>query len=1033
VEVRLYVLVRALAGGRFLAASADFPGLTAENESRDSAIAAVANELQRGLRKMAMSARAGLGRTFDPELMPVTVELSLGRKQAAAKITVDLIVVRRPTSGSDLFIGRVAGMPYFEVVVDSRTAIREIASRQLARELQEWRIESALALDAQGEAEFVEVELPLPPAVAHQDDDEDGEDVLAELGDDLTARAREGALATLDRRDELDERLLSVLASDGPSSALLVGPRDVGKTTLAYEVARRISRGDVPKPLEGRDVWRIPANELIAGARFTGMWQDRARRLVAQARSGDAILMMGDPVAIVDAGRWSGSDNNLARFLRTYIETGEITVICEATPESVTASHVKEPSFIDAMHRIEVPEPPAEHAVAILRDAAARLGARVGIPIDETAVSAAVELTRRYEPYRSLPGKAVHLLEETVRRGTELIRREDVVAAFAARSGLPHTILSDEAPLDLEGARRFFEERVLGQPEAIDAVLELLGVLKAGLNRPGKPLGTFFFVGPTGVGKTELAKALAEFLFGRRDRLLRFDMGEFSTRDAVPRLIGTAWQSEDEGELTRRVREQPFSVVLLDEIEKAHPDVFDVLLSALGEGRLTDSNGRTADFRNAIIIMTSNLGASKRQSGAVGFASDAVDERERLRTHYREQAQSFFRPEFVNRIDRVVAFDALDRDVVRRIARREVGRLLLRDGLVRRQLLVEVDDAAIDALAATGFDPQFGARPLQRQIEQSVISPLARLIVTRQPQPGDVVRLRVVDGTLSIELEPPPATPAERRDARRERRAAPARASAARAEEAVRELVSELDAEIDGAPAEALRLELSALIEGTQRPAFWDDPDDARQVMTRIYTLERVLERLARLHGRATGLIELARYARRTSDRARVPEVVGAVDEIRDGLELTRLELAGISAGKSTDPVVVRVTPIGGESESWADEVAAMYRAWAERTGREVTASADGATTLEIHGPATLELLLTECGIHRRRLADRRELDARVSIDESTGEAIVRVYEEGRRNVVRDPRTNTRSSSLDDVLRGGRLEQFLLAALRMRP
>src|SRR5262249_13389409 len=362
--------------------------------------------------------------------------------------------------------------------------------------------------------------------------------------DDLTARAREGRLASLDRRDELVERLLGVLASEDRSSALLVGPRDVGKTTLVYELARRIATGDVPKPLAGRDVWRIPANELIAGARYTGMWQDRARRLVAEARDTSAVLFMGDPVAIVDAGRWSESDNNIARFLRTYVETGEITVICEATQDTLTAAHVKEPSFVDAFHRIDVGEPPPEQALDILRDAAARLGDRLSVAIDETAVAAAVGLTRRYEPYRSLPGKAVHLLEESAQAAVsgarDATQREDVVAAFARRSGLPHAMLSDEVPLDLGAARVFFEERVLGQPEAIDAVLELLGVVKAGLNAPDKPLGTFFFIGPTGVGKTELAKALAEFLFGNRDRLLRFDMGEFGARDALPRLIGTA-------------------------------------------------------------------------------------------------------------------------------------------------------------------------------------------------------------------------------------------------------------------------------------------------------------------------------------------------------------------------------------------------------------------------------------------------------------------------------------------------------------
>jgi ATP-dependent Clp protease ATP-binding subunit ClpC len=1021
--VELFVLVRRLPNGRVIVASVDYPGITAEHETESGALAEVVRKVRNAIRRSTPTYRMSLGQMVEPTLVRIPIELRLGQKGKRARMTVEAMVLRRSSSGGDYFFVRVPGMRHFEVVVDTWDAVLPRTTKELTETFNdEYSVEVALAYDAVGEARFETVEVVLRPASETGDSDDIEGSLLEELGDNLTSRAQEDLLAPFDRRDELVDRALAVLAAEGRSSILLVGPRDVGKTTLVYEVARRLASGDVPEPLRGRELWRIPANELIAGARYTGMWQERARRIVSEARDTGAILMMDDPVAIIDAGRWSQSSNNLGRFLRTYVDGGEISIICEGTVENVAAGHRHEPSFIDALHRIEVPEPKPDEALAILHDAAARLAGRMAVAIDDSAVAAAVELTRRYEPYRSLPGKAVHLLEESVRavESGGAVRRAEVVAAFAARSGLPHDLISDDAPLDLDAARQFFVERVLGQPDAIDAVSELLGVVKAGLNAPDKPLGTFFFVGPTGVGKTELAKALAEFLFGDRDRLLRFDMGEYGLRDAIPRLIGTAWQNEDEGELTRRVREQPFCVVLLDEIEKAHADVFDVLLAMLGEGRLTDSNGRTADFRNAIVIMTSNLGAAKRQSGGIGFASGGLDERERLRTHYRDQVKDFFRPEFVNRIDRVVAFDELDRDTVRKIARREIGRLLLREGIVRRQLLVEVDDAAIEKLADAGFDPQFGARPLQRQIEQAVISPVARLIVAKRPQPGDVVRVRVADGALSVDLEAPPPTPEERRDARRERRAAPARASAARAADAVQQLLDDLTTELSGPFAEAVRLELSALLERTKTPTFWDAADDAREAMSRVYSLERVLDRLTRLQGRATGLLDLAGHARRTGERARVQEILAAVDEIADAFELARLELAGASAGGSSEPVVVRVTPIGADSAVWADELAAMYRTWAERTGREAEVGANGAAAVTIRGPATFELLENECGIHRRRFADHRELDARVSVNESSGDAVVRVYEEGRRTVVRDPRTNTRTSSLEDVLRGGR-------------
>ena len=1044
-QVRLYALVRELPDGRFLGASVDFPDLLAEGDDAPAALAALTTQLTGRLRRLGTAFRVGLGRGGEPELVRVPVDIPLGRKQETFSVTIPAIVVRLDGSGGELFRIRAAGIPQFEAATTRRDDVVFASARELAKELRHWPVDAVLALDDDGKSvTFEPLDLVLPPPPPGGVDEDDG-DVLAATGHELTALAREGRLTPLDRRDDLVDRVLGMLASAKRSSVMLVGPRDVGKTTLVHEIAHRLVRGDVPASLRGRELWRVPANELIAGARYTGEWQERARQLVDAARDGP-ILMMGDPAGIVDAGRWSRSDNNLARFLRTYIESGEITVICESSPEVLAATHKKEPSFVDAFHRVEVPEPSPEQAAEILRAAAGRVGARLGLTVDESAIGASIELTRRFEPYRSLPGKALHLLEEAAQRqaaaGEPTTARDDVVGAFTTRTGLPLALLSDEAPLDLADVRAYFEERVLGQEDAVQSVVELVSVIKAGLNDPNKPLGTFFFVGPTGVGKTELAKALAEFLFGSRERMVRFDMGEFGAGDAIPRLIGTAWDSASEGELTRKVREQPFCVVLFDEIEKAHPAVFDALLSALGEGRLTDATGRTADFRNAILIMTSNLGSARRQSQAVGFRTGADDEKKRLREHYREQAERFFRPEFVNRIDRIVAFDALDQTVVRRIARREVGRLLLREGLVRRRLLVEVDDAAVTRLAEEGFDPLYGARPLQRQIERAVIQPLARLIVERRPPPGDIVRIHLRDGALAVDLESPPATREERREARRERRAAPTQASTARATDSVASVLAEIEADWTGPVAAGLRTTVAELIERTHTPTFWDDVTEARAVMSRIYGLERVLDRLGALLERASGLLELARHIQRASDRTRLSELRAAIGEIGDDLDLTRLELLGAAADPAGDGAAsVRVNPIGAAGVDWAVELLAMYRAWAERTGRDVRERDDDAPgALLIDGPSTLQLLTGECGVHRRRLADRTELLARVLVTSPDGAApadadpdvVVRVYEEGRRTGVKDPRTGTRSGALHDVLVEGRIEPFLVAALRDR-
>jgi hypothetical protein len=693
-----------------------------------------------------------------------------------------------------------------------------------------------------------------------------------------------------------------------------------------------------------------------------------------------------------------------------------------------------------------VPQPDVDAAREILGAAARRLEANHDVEFAEDAVQAALDLTRRFEPYRALPGKAVRLLEETAQlASTEddhvRLSRDDVVGAFARRSGMPLSMLSDEVGLRTEDVRTFFEERVLGQDDAVAAMVDVVAVIKAGLNDPGKPLGTFLFVGPTGVGKTELCKALAEYLFGSRDRVLRFDMGEYAGGDALPRLVGSAWRKEEQGELTRRVREQPFCVVLLDEVEKAQRDVFDVLLAALGEGRITDAAGRTADLRNAIVVMTSNLGASRRESTGIGFAdSDAGEERERRRRHFVEQAEKFFRPEFVNRIDRILAFDPLGRDTIRRIARREIGRLLMREGITRRQLLVEIDDDVVDRLADAGFHPQYGARPLHREIERAVIHPLAHLIVEQRPEPGDLVRLRVEGDRVALAVhrvrEPRPAAPAAR-----EEPATPREATLARASAQARELAERVQAQLDAPPAGPVRDELSTLVAWSNAPGFWDEPDTARATLARLYQLQRVLDDLAHLHRRAEGLAELARELRARRDRARLGELRQALAEVEDRLELARLELAGAAAGPDDPAVELTFTPVGSGARAWAAELQAMYAAWAQRTGREVRRPRGGQGGIVIAGAGSHALLAGEAGLHRRDAADRSRLLVRVVVTPAGRSAradgdgapdpgtVVRVYSDGKRTGVRDPRTGATVGNVRAVLEDGRIDAFILAAL----
>jgi ATP-dependent Clp protease ATP-binding subunit ClpA len=985
--------------------------------------------------------RSHLATETEPELAVIELEVAPEGGPERVAVTVGLVLYRRAARGDDVHLAYAPGVPNWVAVGHGRAEVLDAAKRSLEQYLGQWPVHAVLALDDVGAVSVEPVTIPFPIEVGQDEGERSGERLDC---DDLTELAGLGRLGRLDRRDPLVERVLAVLAADGRGSVLLVGPSDVGKSTLVHELAARLGTGEVPPALQGRRLLRISANELIAGAVYAGEWQGRARQLIDLVRSSGAIVAMGDPSGIVDAGRHSTSDNNLSRVLRPYVERGDLRLILEATEDGVTAARRWEPSFIELFYRVDVAEPEVEAAREILGAAVKRIETNHGVAFAADAVSAALDLTRRFEPYRALPGKAVRLLEETAQLLTvereHMLGREEINRAFAQRAGMPIAMLSDRVPLRIAEVRTFFEDRVLGQPEAVEEMVDLIAVIKAALNDPAKPACTLFFVGPTGVGKTELSKALAEFLFGSRERVLRFDMGEFASGDALPRLIGSAWDREGEGELIRRLREQPFCVLLLDEIEKAHHSVYDVLLSALGEARATDASGRTADLRNAIVIMTSNLGAD-RQESSLGFTrGEAEDDAARRRAHFVEEAERFFRPEFFNRLDRVVVFQALDRETIARIARREIGRLLMREGITRRQLLVEIDDRVVERLAEAGFHPRYGARPLKREIERAVIRPLARAIVEQRPTPGDLIRIEEAPGEVRLTVrrlhEPVPAR-------RPPPAATPSQASLARAAERAAELLASVEAEAAGTAARATAAELSQLLDRVNDPAFWDDPAAAKTTLSRTYQLQRVADDLVGVRDRAEGLVELARQLRARRDRSRLSELRVALDEVAERLAVLRLECAAAAADGPSGEVVLTVSPVGGEAAEFADRLVAMYAAWAERTGREVAREANEPRRLTIAGPATGALLAGEAGLHRHDLPESRRRLARVEVgpaspgadalgDERQGDGlavVVRVYEEGQRTGVRDPRTGVTVGNLRAVLEEGQIDEFVLATL----
>lgn len=526
-----------------------------------------------------------------------------------------------------------------------------------------------------------------------------------------------------------------------PPSVLLIGPPGVGKTAAVCELARSTSK----------QIWSTSGAQLIAGQSGFGEWQERCRDLCKEAAQQKVILHLGNLLELMEVGQHSANAQSIASFLRPMIARGHLMAIAECTPEQLAIIERRDPHIAGAFMHVRVAEPTAETTRKILDSVFHHLARKDSVHAQSAAALDWLHrLHRRYATYSANPGRVIRFLttlvaEQPIQQKT-VINVEQVTTAFTRETGLPEVLLNDAIPLDSNATRHWFTQRVIGQTDAIDAVLELLSTIKSRLNRPHQPLASFLFVGPTGTGKTELAKSLAEFLFGSPNRLARFDLSEFKDSLSVQRLIGSPGHAE--GLLTARVREQPFSVLLLDEFEKADPAFFDLLLQILGDGRLTDGAGRVADFCNTVIIMTSNLGAREFQRGSVGFGTGDDGS-----GHFDHAVRQFLRPEIYNRLGAILRFQSLSRDLMLRVTHRHLGNLRLRDGLRLRNVELQLGPGVEEYLAARGHDPKYGARPLKRVLEQELMVPLAEVLnnaTTEEPLISDV---RLEKDRLIMELQ----------------------------------------------------------------------------------------------------------------------------------------------------------------------------------------------------------------------------------------------------------------------------------------
>ena len=659
--------------------------------------------------------------------------------------------------------------------------------------------------------------------------------LLEQLATDLTALAEAGELDPVIGRETEIERVIQILARRTKNNPALIGEPGVGKTAIVEGLAQRIVEGNVPAPLLGKRVLQLDVGSLVAGTMYRGQFEERLKRVIDELKASEAILFIDEFHMLVGAGA-AGSAVDAANILKPALSRGELQVIGATTLDEYRKYIESDSALERRFQPVMVDEPSVEETVEILKGVRPVYEEHHHLSISDEALESAARLSARYVSDRFLPDKAIDLVDEAASRvrmyksptaqqsralidelrrlrenlalalennqaeeaqvlqakiqaveadleqlrvgwdraTSPTVTSEDIAEVVSMWTGVPVTQLANEESERLLHMEEELKRQIVGQDEAIESIAKAVRRARAGLKDPHRPIGSFLFLGPTGVGKTELTKALARFMFGSEDALIHLDMSEFMERHTTSRLVGAPpgyVGYEEAGQLTEAIRRRPYAIVVFDEIEKAHPEVHNMLLQIMEEGHLTDAKGRKVDFRNAIIIMTSNVGADmiKRQT-SLGFRlqrDQALEERlsyQEMRKKLLESLKRVFRPEFINRVDAVIVFRSLSKEDILKIVSLELGKVQAR--LAEQGYTLEATPAALERLAELGYDPEMGARPLRRVIQQKVEDPISEAllagafaegtgIVVDVDEEGEIV-LRAAEETSE---ESPPALP----------------------------------------------------------------------------------------------------------------------------------------------------------------------------------------------------------------------------------------------------------------------------------
>jgi ATP-dependent Clp protease ATP-binding subunit ClpA/protein subunit release factor B len=793
-------------------------------------------------------------------------------------------------------------------------------------------------------------------------------DLLSAFAENVSAKPPAEVYA----RDEEVTQILQALASPLKGRVVVLGAPRVGKTAVLQAVAHAIARGACPPELRGKEVWRFnPAN--LPGLGVPGQWQEALDQFLSAWSQRPATILYIDD--LVGASRVFGSISDDSRMNLAYALGNALNRypgLCLAEAEDNAWRRLSDmfPVYQRLFLTVRVAEPDLATAGDIIRRVADDLSLLHAITVQPAALEQAIDLNQRYALDRAQPGKTIDLLQDALavsRPGPgAVLTAEDVTRRFGEQSGLPRMLLDDSVAFNEDEVRRLFRGRVLAQDQAVDAIVQILSLLRARVNNPLRPMGVLLFLGPTGVGKTELARTLAEYLYGDRDRLIRFNMADYVEPYQANELFGNPYQEDlnlRRGLLTNRLAGRAFAVMVLDEFEKMHFSIYNRFLQLFDEGLLINGNDEIINLRNCIFIITSNFGARMVEHGRLGFPTpETAEVREKRVT---QETESYFSPEFINRMDAVCIFHPLTRSVMADIARREIGDLFKRQGLVRRGFEVEIADEVIEHVVEIGYSPHYGARYLKRQIEKTITYPLAREInALPTDQSGGAIRLYVKNGrVLSAYLAPTTTT-----------------ISTAAPERTLGETVADIRAAL---PILAARVEAleetydlqSALAERETVLAemaevnFWNDAANARRKLDAYQRASGIIEQLGELRRALDAL------TRRTGEPH--PTLEALLRPYRFLTQaLPRIEFTSYLSGPHD--TLGAYVQIGLKSKApgarqWVATLAKMYLGWGKARGFGVSvigedASPEGRTvsvTLAISGFGVYGLLQGETGAHR--------------------------------------------------------------------